>query len=117
MHYIKNKLFIDSLAVDKIIGKLGSPIYCYSYNRLKNNIIKFQKSFKKINPLICFAVKANNNINILNEISRFGIGADVVSMGELLAALKSNIKPKKIVFSGVGKSFEEIEFAIKKKFY
>ena len=115
MHYIKNKLFIDSLAVDKIIGKLGSPIYCYSYNRLKNNIIKFQKSFKKINPLICFAVKANNNTNILNEISRFGIGADVVSMGELLAALKSNIKPKKIVFSGVGKSFEEIEFAIKKK--
>ncbi len=115
MHYIKNKLFIDNLAVDKIVSKFGSPIYCYSYNRIKNNILKFQKNFKNINPLICFAVKANNNIKILNEISRLGVGADVVSMGELLAALKSKIKPKKIVFSGVGKTSEEIEFAIKKK--
>ena len=56
MHYIKNKLFIDSLAVDKIVSKFGSPIYCYSYNRLKNNILKFQKNLC-INPLICFAVK------------------------------------------------------------
>ena len=115
MHYIKNKLFIDSLAVDKIVSKFGSPIYCYSYNRLKNNILKFQKKFNNINPLICFAVKANNNIKILREISRLGLGADVVSMGELLAAIKSKIEPKKIVFSGVGKTSEEIEFAIKKK--
>ncbi len=115
MHYIKSKLFIDSLAVDKIVSKFGSPIYCYSYNRLKNNILKFQKEFYNINPLICFAVKANNNIKILREISRLGVGADVVSMGELLAAIKSKIEPKKIVFSGVGKTSEEIEFAIKKK--
>ena len=65
--------------------------------------------------MICFAVKANNNIRILSEIAKLGLGADVVSQGELVAALKSNINPKKIVFSGVGKSFNEISFAVKKK--
>ena len=115
MHYSKNKLFIDKKAVDQIIKKFGSPTYCYSYNQLKNNILKFKKDFGKLNPLICFSVKANNNIKILNEMSKLGIGADVVSKGELMAALKSKIKPQKIVFSGVGKSYEEIEFAVRKK--
>ena len=115
MHYSKNKLFIDKKAVDQIIKEFGSPTYCYSYNQLKNNILKFKKDFSKLNPLICFSVKANNNIKILNEMSKLGIGADVVSKGELMAALKSKIKPQKIVFSGVGKTYEEIEFAVKKK--
>ncbi len=115
MHYSKNKLFIDKKAVDQIIKKFGSPTYCYSYKQLKNNILKFKKDFGKLNPLICFSVKANNNIKILNEMSKLGIGADVVSIGELMAALKSKIKPQKIVFSGVGKSYEEIEFAVQKK--
>ena len=115
MHYSKNKLFIDKKAVDQIIKEFGSPTYCYSYNQLKNNILKFKKNFDKLDPLICFSVKANNNIKILNEMSKLGIGADVVSKGELMAALKSKIKPQKIVFSGVGKSYEEIEFAVQKK--
>ena len=115
MHYSKNKLFIDKKAVDQIIKEFGSPTYCYSYNQLKNNILKFKKDFSKLNPLICFSVKANNNIKILNEMSKLGIGADVVSKGELMAALKSKIKPQKIVFSGVGKTYEEIKFAVKKK--
>ena len=115
MHYNNNKLFIDKISVDKIIKKFGSPIYCYSYNRLKENILKFQRNFSKINPLICFAVKANNNITILNEIGKLGLGADVVSKGELMAAIKAKINRKKIVFSGVGKTYEEIEFAIKNR--
>ena len=114
MYYKKNKLLIDKIEVDKIIRKFGTPIYCYSYSQLKNNILSFQKNFSRINPLICFAVKANNNRKILNEISRLGLGADVVSKGELMVALKSKIHPKKIVFSGVGKTYEEIEFAINK---
>ena len=76
---------------------------------------KAKKNFKKVNPLICFAVKANNNTRILKEIAKLGLGADVVSKGELMAALKSKIDPKKIVFSGVGKTYQEIEFATKKK--
>ena len=117
MIYKNNKLFIDKIPVEKIVKKFGTPAYCYSYDQLKKNILQFQKNFNKINPLICFAVKANNNITILNEISRLGLGADVVSKGELIAALKSKIHPQKIVFSGVGKSYDEIEFAAKKKYY
>ena len=115
MIYSNNKLLIDKIAVDKIVKQFGTPTYCYSYNQLKENILRFQKNFKKINPLVCFAVKANNNSKILKEIAKLGLGADVVSKGELMAALKSKIDPKKIVFSGVGKTYEEIEFAIKKK--
>ncbi len=114
MNYSKNKLFIDNIAVDKIIKRFGTPTYCYSYNQLKKNIFNFEKNFNKLNPLICFAVKANNNVKILNEIGKLGLGADVVSKGELMAALKSNINPRKIVFSGVGKTSNEIEFAAKK---
>ena len=115
MIYKNNNLLIDKIPVEKIVKKFATPAYCYSYNQLKENIIKFQKNFNKINPLICFAVKANNNSKILKEISQLGLGADVVSKGELIAALKSKIHPKKIVFSGVGKTYEEIKFATKKK--
>ena len=115
MNYKKNKLYIDNVQVDKIVNNFGSPTYCYSYNQLKENILKFKSNFNILNPLICYAVKANNNIKILNEIGRMGIGADVVSKGELMAALKAKISPKKIVFSGVGKTYDEISFAVKKK--
>ena len=115
MNYKNNKLFIDNIQVDQIIKKIKTPVYCYSFNRLKENILSFKQSFKGINPLICFSVKSNNNIKILKQISKFGLGADVVSKGELIAALKSQIDPKKIVFSGVGKTREEIEFAIRKR--
>ena len=115
MIYRNNKLLIDKISVNRIANQFGTPAYCYSYNKLKENILNFQKNFKKINPIICFAVKANNNLKILNEIAKLGLGADVVSKGELIAAMKAKINPKKIVFSGVGKTYEEIEFATKKK--
>ncbi len=117
MNYKKNKLHIENIPVDRIIKRFGTPTYCYSYNQLKDNILKFKKNFNNINPLICFAVKANNNIKILKEISKLGLGADVVSRGELIAALKSKINPNKIVFSGVGKTYEEILFATQKKIF
>ena len=95
--------------------RFSTPIYCYTLNRIKDNILNFKQYFKKINPLICFAVKANTNIKILKEIKSFDLGADVVSIGELMKALKAGIKPQKIVFSGVGKTSLEIEYAINKK--
>ena len=115
MIYRNNKLLIDKISVNRIANQFGTPAYCYSYNKLKENILNFQKNFKKINPIICFAVKANNNLKILNEIAKLGLGADVVSKGELVAAMKAKINTQKIVFSGVGKTYEEIEFATKKK--
>ena len=115
MYFKKNKLFIEKVDALKIVRKYGTPTYCYSLNRLRNNIRNFQQSFKSISPLICFSVKSNNNRQILKEIKKSGVGADVVSKGEMMQALKAGILPKKIVFSGVGKKTEELKFAIEKK--
>ncbi len=115
MIYKKNSLTLDGFKIENIAKKFKTPLYCYSYKALKHNILNFKKYFKKINPLICFAVKANTNTKILKEIGKLNLGADVVSVGELMKALRAGIKPKKIVFSGVGKRAPEIEYAIKKK--
>ena len=103
MKFISNKLRIENVVVQNISKKYGTPAYCYSYNQLKENIDNFKKKFKSFSPLICFAIKSNTNINLIKEIKKFGLGADVVSMGELMIALKAGIAPKKIVFSGIGK--------------
>ena len=117
MKYLKKKLIIENVKVDYIAKKYGTPTYCYSYSELKKNINNFKNSFSTFSPLICFAVKSNTNINLIREIKKFGLGADVVSMGELMMAIKAGINPKKIVFSGVGKTFEEINYAINKKIF
>ncbi len=114
MKYSKKKLTIENVKVDLIAKKYGTPSYCYSYSKLKSNIENFKKSFQSFSPLICFAVKSNTNGNLIREIKKFGLGADVVSMGELMIAIKAGIDPKKIVFSGVGKTFDEIYYAISK---
>ena len=115
MKYINKKLTIENVGVQNIAKKFGTPAYCYSYNQLKENINNFKKSFKSFSPLICFAIKSNTNVNLISEIGKLGLGADVVSIGELMKALKAGIKPNKIVFSGVGKTVEEIKYAVNKK--
>ena len=115
MRYKKNKLTFDNFNVDFLGKKFQTPLYCYSIKRLEKNILTFQNYFKKFNPLICFAVKSNPNLSILKEIKKFDLGADVVSVGELMKALKAGINPLKIVFSGVGKTTTEIEYAINKR--
>jgi len=115
MKYKNKKLTIEKVRIENIVKNYGTPAYCYSYNQLKNNINNFKKNFKSFSPLICFAIKSNTNLNLIREIKKFGLGADVVSMGELILALKAGINPNKIVFSGVGKTSEEIKFAIDKK--
>ena len=115
MKYIKNSYAIDNVHLNKIVKKYQTPIYCYSKKILLNNIRNFKKNFKIFSPLICFATKANSNIEILKEIKKKGLGADVVSQGELMKALKAGINPKKIVFSGVGKTRSELVYAIDKK--
>ena len=115
MKYKKKNFYIENISAERIAKKFGTPSYVYSFEKLKNNISTFKKSFKSVNPLICFSVKSNSNLKILNQISKFGLGADVVSKGELILALKARIKPEKIVFSGVGKTIDELKFAISKK--
>ena len=117
MKYLKKKLIIENVKVDYIAKKYGTPTYCYSYSELKKNINNFKNSFRSFSPLICFAVKSNTNVNLIKEIKKFGLGADVVSMGELMMAIKAGISPRKIVFSGVGKTFDEIKYAINKNIF
>ncbi|MDA9615676.1 diaminopimelate decarboxylase [Candidatus Pelagibacter sp.] len=115
MKYINKKLSIEKIKVEDIAKKFGTPTYCYSYKRLKDNINNFKNNFKSFSPLVCFAIKSNTNVNLIKEIRKLGLGADVVSMGELMMALKAGVNPKKIVFSGVGKTAKEINYAIDKK--
>ena len=115
MKYINKKLTIEKVSVENIAKKYGTPIYCYSYDQLKKNINNFKKNFRSFSPLICFAIKSNTNLNLIREIKKFGLGADVVSMGELMMAIKAGINPKQIVFSGVGKTSSELSYAIDKK--
>ena len=115
MKYLNKNYYIENVKAENLAKKFNTPIYCYSYAQLKKNVINFKKNFKSFKPLICFSVKSNSNVKLLNEIKKLGCGADVVSIGELMKTLKAGISPKKIVFSGVGKTSEELNYAIKKK--
>ena len=95
MKYINKSLTIEKVKIVDIAKKFGTPIYCYSYEKLKENIGNFKKSFNSFAPLVCFAIKSNTNVNLIREIKKFGLGADVVSLGELMMALKAGINPKK----------------------
>ena len=114
LRYVGKNLFIEKLSIKNILKKQKTPFYIYSENQIITNFLKFKNTFKKTNPLICFAAKSNSNLNILRVLGRLGAGADVVSGGELLKALKAGIKANKIVFSGVGKTEEELKLAINK---
>ena len=114
MKYQSNNFFIERVKAQNLAKRFGTPIYCYSYEKLKKNIINFRNNFKSFSPLICFSVKANSNVNLLREIKKFNFGADVVSIGEMMKVLKAGFNPRKIVFSGVGKTSEELSYAINK---
>tara|TARA_B100001741_G_scaffold269154_1_gene236100 strand:- start:496 stop:1710 length:1215 start_codon:yes stop_codon:yes gene_type:complete len=115
MKYINNNFFVEKVNSKKLVKNFGTPIYCYSYEKLKKNINNFKSNFRKLKPLICFSIKSNSNLNIIKEVKKLGLGADVVSKGELMQALKAGINPKKIVFSGVGKTYSELKYAVDKK--
>lgn len=111
--YKKSELYAEDVPVMEIIKEFGTPIYIYSYKTLTRHIKAYEKAFSEIPHLICYAIKANSNLAILSIFAQLGVGADIVSGGELFRALKAGIKPDKIVFAGVGKSEEEIKFALK----
>jgi len=118
MNYIKlrkNNLCVENISALKLVKKYKTPFYCYSLSQLKNNYYILNNAFKTVKPIICFSVKSNSNLTLLKELKKMGSGADVVSIGELLKATKVGISAKKIVFSGVGKTEEEIRMAIKKR--
>ena len=115
LRYVGKNLFVEKLSIKNILKKNKTPFYIYSESQIAFNFLNFANTFKKTDPLICFAAKSNSNLNILRVLGKLGAGADVVSGGELLKALKAGIRPNKIVFSGVGKTEEELKIAINKK--
>ena len=114
MRYINNIFTVEKSRLTKVIKKFETPIFCYSEKKINENISNFKRSFKSFSPIICFSTKSNCNLEILKLIKRSGLGADVVSKGELMIALKAGINSKKIVFSGVGKTRSELIYAIDK---
>ena len=107
------KFSIENVLVEDIIKKFSTPSYVYSKKIILDNYLNFKKQFEDMNHLICFAVKSNSNIAILNLLVNNGAGFDIVSGGELQRVIAAKGDPKKVVFSGVGKSQEDIELAIK----
>lgn len=111
--YQENKLFVEKFAVEEIAAQYGTPCYLYSRAALEENWRAFDDGFAGYSHLICYAVKANSNIAILNLLAKLGSGFDIVSLGELQRVLVAGGKPEKIVFSGVGKREDEILAALK----
>lgn len=107
------ELHCENVKVSRIAKEVGTPFYLYSHHTLVDHFTKIKKAFAKVNPIICFAMKSNDNLAVLKTLVDEGAGFDIVSMGELKKALKVKADPKKIVFASVGKTEEEIAFAIK----
>ena len=105
-------LHAEDVPVPEIARAVGTPFYCYSTATLTRHFKVFSQSFAGLDPLVCYAMKANSNQAILATLARLGAGADVVSEGELRRALAAGIPPDRIMFSGVGKTAREMDFAL-----
>jgi len=111
----RGELFCESVSLTKIAEAVGTPVYVYSSATLERHYTVLRKALVNAglgDPLIAFAVKANSNVAVLKTLAQLGAGADVVSEGEIRRALAAGVPPKRIVFSGVGKTEAEIEFAL-----
>jgi len=118
VHFFKyraDELYAEEVPVKKLAEKYGTPLYVYSYNTLLRHFKAYTDAFNGHPHIICFAIKSNSNTAILRLFAKNGGGADIVSGGELYVALKAGMKPEKIVYAGVGKTEDEIRFALRSK--
>ncbi len=111
-HYHNDALFCEDIPLERLAKEQGTPCYIYSHATLTRHFQVFDQAFAAVPHLIAFAMKANSNLAILRLMGSLGSGADIVSGGELFRALQAGIPPSKIVFAGVGKSPEEIAYAL-----
>ena len=118
MHYFQyrsGQLYAEDIPVKELAAHYGTPLYLYSYNTLHRHFMAYERAFDGYPHIICFAVKSNPNSAMLRFFAKCGGGADIVSGGELHVALCAGIPSRKIVYAGVGKTEEEIRFALKNK--
>lgn len=111
-HYRHGLLHAEDISLDRLAEEVGTPVYVYSTATLERHYRVFHDAVADLDPLICYAVKANGNIAVVQTLARLGAGADVVSGGELEAALAAGVPADRIVFSGVGKTVEEMKAAL-----
>lgn len=112
-HYLNHELYCESVCVRGIAERVGTPFYLYSYKTFTEHLVKIQRAFRSVKPLICFSMKANSNLAILRALVKKEAGLDIVSGGELFRAKKAGCPPSKIVYAGVGKTDSELEEAIR----
>jgi diaminopimelate decarboxylase len=112
-HYTDGSLFAEDVSIEAIAAQVGTPFYVYSTATLERHYDVFKQSFGALDTLVCYAIKANSNLSVIETLARKGAGADVVSGGELERALRAGVPPQRIVFSGVGKTADEMATALK----
>lgn len=111
-HYLDNRLFCEQIPLNEIGDQFGTPLYVYSKSTIRRHLGSMELAFREVPHLICFALKANSNLEILKIVQAQGCGAEIVSGGELFLALKAGFDPQTIVFAGVGKTHREIRYAL-----
>jgi len=114
---IDGQLRCGPFGIPELAARFGTPFYLYDFDFIRRRIRAFQEAFSGTDLLLAYSVKANGNLAILNRVGALGVGADIVSGGELFRALKAGIKPGKIVFAGVGKTEEELKAGLDNRIY
>ncbi len=112
IHYLNGDLYIDAISVDEVANQVGTPTYVYSLKRVLENYNRLKTAFAQLDTHIHYSAKANSNLAILKSLSEAGAGVDTVSMGEIYRAIQACVDPQHIVFAGVGKTRQEIDYAI-----
>ena len=112
-HYQKDRLYCEEVPLAKIAAEVGTPCYVYSHATLRRHFRVFDEAFEGLPHLVCFAMKANSNLAVLRALIKMGAGVDIVSGGELFRALTAGAPARTIVYSGVGKTREEMAYALK----
>jgi diaminopimelate decarboxylase len=115
--YIGNKLFCEGVAVESLARKHGTPLYVYSQRTLTEHFRRLDAAMSPVEHLICFALKSNGNLSVLRTLANLGAGFDIVSGGELQRVIAAGGDPRRCVFAGVGKTEDEIEFALRQNIY
>src|ERR1043166_3184906 len=115
--YVGSKLFCERVSIDSLVKKYGTPLYVYSQHTLEDHFGKLNSELGGLDHLICFAMKANSNLAVIRTFANLGSGFDIVSEGELRRVIAAGGDPKKCIFAGVGKTEQEIEFALRKGIY
>jgi diaminopimelate decarboxylase len=111
--YRDSELCCEQVSLRALAAVAGTPVYVYSKAALLDGLAGYHRAFKDVPHVVCYSVKANSNLGVLSVLAKAGAGADIVSGGELYRALRAGVSPKKIIFSGVGKSRDEMREALK----